>query len=145
MSNLVPGDTVSRLVTIQNSGKADLINYQLSVTSSNSNALTTDAAHGLQARVERCSVAWIFGGSGSALPAVCPGTLTTPVATSPIIGTHSLAAGAFCNSAQASHPTPCTFTDTDHLRLTVFVPAGAGNALQGLSTNVTFTWSGAGT
>lgn len=137
--NLLPGDTVSRLVTVKNSGQADLINYQLQTTSSTGNALTTDTTNGLHVRIDRCSVPWTFSGSGSALAATCSGTLSTVVGTSPVVGTHALGS-PFC----AGYHGGCAEVGSDYLRVTVDLPSSAGNSFEGLTANLTFTFSAAG-
>jgi predicted ribosomally synthesized peptide with SipW-like signal peptide len=156
LSNMIPGDSVTGLVTIQNTGTEDLTAYQLATavtagTPTNPNLLTTDATNGLQIWVSRCSVAW----TGSGSTATCGGTVTDVVSTSAAPeaiapGTpFSLGSGALCTSSAAvtaatrtARNTTCTVTGNDYLRARVSLPSSAGNTFQGLSSTLGFTFQG---
>ncbi len=156
LNNMVPGDSVTGLVTIQNTGTQDLSGFQLATavtagSPTNPNALTTDTTNGLQIWVARCSQAW----SGSGAGATCGGTASDVVGTSaaPVAITSgspfSLAPGAFCTSSaamtaatRAARNTTCTVTGNDYLRVRVSLPSTAGNSFQGLGTTLTFTFQG---
>jgi hypothetical protein len=156
LSNMIPGDSVTGLVTVQNTGTEDLTGYQLATavtagTPTNPNALTTDATNGLQVWMSRCSQAW----SGSGASATCGGTVSDVVGTSaaPVAITtgspFSLASGALCTSSAAvsaatrtARNTTCTVTGNDYLRARVSLPSSAGNSFQGLSTTLSLTFQG---
>lgn len=156
LNNMIPADTVTGVVTVQNTGTQDLAGYQLATTvtagsPTSPNALTTDTTNGLQLWVSRCSQAW----SGSGTSATCGGTVSDVVGTSaspvPITSgsPFSLASGALCTSSaavtaatRAARNTTCTVTGNDYLRVRVSLPSGAGNSFQGLGTTLTFTFQG---
>ena len=54
-TGLVPGDTVSRVVTLSNTGDQALAGIGLTTTASPSSKLDTDAVMGLQLQVDACS------------------------------------------------------------------------------------------
>jgi hypothetical protein len=156
LSNMIPGDSVTGLVTVQNTGTEDLTGYQLATavtagTPTNPNALTTDATNGLQVWMSRCSQAW----SGSGASATCGGTVSDVVGTSAAAvaittgSPFSLASGALCTSSAAvsaatrtARNTTCTVTGNDYLRARVSLPSSAGNSFQGLSTTLSLTFQG---
>lgn len=130
-TDMAPGDTVQRSVDLANSGSIDLSAVTLTTTASPSSILDTDAANGLQVAIDRCSVAWTESGSG-AYTYSCGGAVSPVLASRPVIGANlalanlgSLAAGA-----------------TDHLRVTLTLPAAADNSFQGKSSTITYTFTG---
>ena len=154
LSNMVPGDTVTGLISINNSGSEDITSYQLSTAAtagspSNPNALTIDTTKGLQIWVSRCSQAW----TGSGASATCGGvqsdvlgTSASPVAI--IQNNASLAANAFCSTnaaaiaQRATRGITCSLTGTDYLKVRVSLPSSADNSFQGLSSTISLNFNG---
>lgn len=130
-TDMAPGDTVQRSVDLANSGSIDLSGVTLTTTASPSSILDTDAANGLQLAVDRCSAAWTESASAP-YTYTCSGTISPVLASRPVIGANlalsnlgSLVAGA-----------------TDHLRVTLTLPAAADNSFQGKSSTITYTFTG---
>lgn len=130
-TDMAPGDTVQRSVDLANSGSIDLAGVSLTTVASPSSFLDTDAVNGLQLAIDRCSTAWT---ESAAAPYTysCGGTVSSVLASRPVIGADlalanlgSLASGA-----------------TDHLRVTLTLPAAADNSFQGKSSTITYTFTG---
>lgn len=128
-TNLVPGDTVQRAVTLTSTSSDPLGSVTLQTAGSPSNALITDA-NGLTVKVDKCSVAWTE--SGPPYTYTCGGTTSSVLATTQAGNTSSLSNLAALSSGSS----------TDYLLVTLSLPSAAGNALQGLSTTITYTFNG---
>jgi hypothetical protein len=158
LSNMLPGDTVTGLATISNTGTEDLTSYDLATavtagTPTNPNALTTDTTNGLKMWIQRCTVA--YTGTGAA--ATCSGgtasdvvgTSAAPVA---IVTSAALSSNAFCTTnaavtaavrtARGTTCDPAITGGNDYLKVRVSLPSAAGNSFQTLSTTLSFTVSG---
>ena len=133
-TGLVPGDTVQRAVALSNSGSQDLSAVTLTTTASPSSVLDTDATHGLQVTIDRCSVAWTEAAvSGGGYTYTCTGgTTSTVLASRAIIGAN----------LSLANLTSVTAGQTDNLRVTVSLPAAASNDFQGKSSTVAFEFTG---
>lgn len=131
-SGLVPGDTVQRAFTLSNTGSQDLASITLTSTASPSSLLDTDTTDGLQLVVERCSVAWTEGGVAPAYTYTCGGSTSTVIASRPVIG----------STIAMSNLGSLTSGATDNLRLTMTLPGTAGNTLQGLTSTITYAFTG---
>jgi hypothetical protein len=127
-TNIAPGDTVQRAVTIQNTGSIDLSGLTLSTSATTSSLLDTDTATGLQMTVDRCSVPW----TESAFPYTytCTGATSSVLAAAPVVGANR----ALSNLA-------LTASATNHLRVTLSLPTTAGNALQGQTSAINYTFT----
>lgn len=130
-TGMAPGDTVQRSVDLANAGSIDLSAVTLTTTASPSSVLDTDAVNGLQVAIDKCSTAWTESGAGPYTYA-CSGDVSSVLASRPVIGAGvalsnlgSLAAGA-----------------TDHLRVTLTLPAAADNGFQGKTSTITYTFNG---
>lgn len=130
-SNLVPGDTVQRAVDLTSTSSDPLGSVSLQITGSPSNALLTDA-NGLTVKVDKCSVAWTEAGTAPAYTYTCGGTSTSVLAAAAVGNTSSLSGLAALASGSS----------TDHLLVTLALPAAATNALQGLSSSITYAFNG---
>jgi spore coat-associated protein N len=130
-TGVVPGDTIQRAVTVSNTGNQDFASITLTTAASPSTLLDTDATDGLQMLIERCSVAWTEGGSAPAYTYTCSGSTSTVLSSRAIIG-----------SGLALSNLTITSGATNHLRVTVSLPSNAGNTLQGLSSTITYTFTG---
>jgi len=126
-ADMAPGDSVQRSVDLVNSGSIALSGVGLTTSASPSSILDTDAANGLQLVVDRCSVAWT---ESAAAPYTysCSGTVSSVLASRPVIGVDM----ALANLSLS----------TDHLRVTLRLPAAADNSFQGKSSKITYTFTG---
>jgi spore coat-associated protein N len=130
-TGVVPGDTIQRAVTVSNTGNQDFASISLTTTASTSSLLDTDASNGLQMVIERCSVAWTESGSAPAYTYTCSGTTSTVVSSRAIIG----AGVTFGNVL-------LTAGSTNNLRVTLTLPSTAGNTLQGLTSVISYAFTG---
>jgi spore coat-associated protein N len=130
-SGLVPGDTVQRAVDLTSASTDPLGSVSLVTAGAPSNALITDT-NGLTVKVDKCSNPWTETGASPAFVYTCSGTNTSVLAAAAVGNTASLS-GLAALSTGAS---------TDHLLVTLALPAAATNTLQGLSTSITYTFNG---
>ena len=130
-SNLVPGDTVQRAVDLTSNSSDPLGSVSLQTSGTPNNALLTDA-NGLTVKVDKCSNAWTESGTSPAFTYTCSGTNTNVLAAGQVGNTTSLSGLAALTSGSS----------TDHLLVTLALPAAATNALQGLSTSITYAFNG---
>lgn len=131
-TNLVPGDTYYRSFDLINGGTKALSSITLTTAASPSSLLDTDATNGLQMVIQRCSVAWTEAGTSPNFTYTCSGTTTTVLASRAIIGTN----------IALSNLTSTAISTTDKLMLSVNFPTAAGNTFQGLSSTISFTFTG---
>ena len=129
-SNIAAGDTIQRSVDLIDSGSIDLASVALTTTATTSSLLDTDTTNGLQMVIDRCSVAWTE--SGPPYTYTCGGTTSSVVASRAVIGA----------SIAMSNLTSTTHGNTDHLRVTLTLPAGAPNTLQNQSSTIQYTFAG---
>jgi len=130
-TNLVPGDTVQRAVDLTSNSSDPLGSVSLQTSAAPGNALTTDP-NGLTVKVDKCSVAWTESGVAPAYTYTCSGTTTSILAATAAGNTASLSSLAALSSGSS----------TDHLLVTLALPSAAGNSLQGLSTTITYSFTG---
>lgn len=137
ISAMAPGDTVYRFINLTNGGTLAALGMTLGITGSAANALTTSAT-GLAVGVDLCSVAWTVTGPAG----TCGGTTTSPVASTPIL---TFSSQAVVGPAVAIAPAAVNYA-----RIKISLPAGSeitsngqlpGGTIQGLSTNLTFTFT----
>src|SRR5918912_351924 len=131
-SGLVPGDTVQRAFQLSNTGNQNLASITLTSTASPSSLLDTDTSNGLQLLIQACSVPWTEGGVAPAYTYTCSGSTSTVLASRPVIG----------STLALSNLTTTTAGNTDNLLATLTLPSAAGNTLQGLSSTVSFAFTG---
>lgn len=129
-SGVAPGDTIQRSVDLTNSGSLDLASVTLTTTASPSSLLDTDAANGLQMVIDKCSVAWTE--SGPPYTYTCGGATSSVVASRAVIGSNIALSNLGATTAGA----------TDHLRVTLTLPSGAGNTLQNQSSTISYAFTG---
>ena len=127
---IAPGDTIQRSVDLINSGSLDLASVTLATTATTSSLLDTDATNGLQMVIDKCSVAWTE--SGPPFTYTCGGTTSSVLATRPVIG----------SALALSNLSSLTSGTTDHLRVTLTLPSGAGNTLQNQSSTISYAFTG---
>ena len=132
-TNLVPGDTIQRAVDITNNGSAGTSSVgSIALTTTapvTTSLLDTDTTNGLQMVIDKCSVAWTE--SGPPYTYTCSGVTSAVLASRAVIG---------ANMA-LSNMTAITAGNTDHLRVTLTLPAGAGNTLQGQSSTLNYVFT----
>jgi spore coat-associated protein N len=131
-SGLAPGDTMQRALDLSNDGSLDLASVSLATTASPSSALDTDATNGLQMVIDRCSAAWTESGSAPAYTYTCSGSTSTVLASRAVIG----------SGLSLSNLSATTAGNTDHLRVTLTFPSGAGNTLQNQSSTISYAFTG---
>jgi spore coat-associated protein N len=129
---VAPGDTIQRSVDLINSGSLNLASVGLTTTATTSSALDTDATNGLQMVIDKCSVAWTEAGVAPAYTYTCSGTTSTVLASAPVIG----------SNLTLSNLSVLTAGSTDHLRITLTLPATAGNSFQNLTSVIQYTFTG---
>jgi predicted ribosomally synthesized peptide with SipW-like signal peptide len=129
-TGLVPGDTLQRVVQLANTGSQDLVSVGLTTTASPSSLLDTDVASGLKIAIDRCSVEWTE--TGPPYTYTCSGTTSSVLGQRAVIGANM----ALSNLASLSAGT------TDHLRVTLTLSPQAPNTMQGLSSSITYTFTG---
>ena len=130
-AGLVPGDTVERTVTLSRGNDTDSFgSVKVSTAATSNNVLTSDAANGLQMKIDQCSVAWVKPANSDAL--TCSGTTANVVAQRAVIGSN-VDLGAATTALNAAGA-------TSNLRVTLTLPTAADNAFQGLSNTVNFTF-----
>ncbi len=134
-TGLVPGDTVSRAVTLTNSGDQALAGIGLTTAATTSSKLDTDATMGLQLSVEACSAAWNESGTATTgYTYTCPSTATrsTVLASRPVIG----------STPALNNLTALTAGKADNLVVTMTLPASADNTFQGQNSAIGFSFTG---
>jgi hypothetical protein len=131
-TGVVPGDTIQRTVQLNNTGNQNLASITLTTSASPSSLLDTDSTNGLQFTIQKCASLWAETGTSPAYTYTCAGGATTVLATHAIIGSNLALAGLSALTAGAS----------DNLMVTVTLPPGAGNTLQGQSSTVAFSFTG---
>ena len=134
-TGLVPGDTVSRAVTLTNTGDQALAGIGLTTAATTSSKLDTEATMGLQLSVEACSAAWNESGTATTGYAyTCPSSATrsTVLASRPVIG----------STPALNNLTALTAGKADNLVVTMTLPTGADNTFQGQTSAISFSFSG---
>lgn len=130
-TNLVPGDTVQRAVTLTRSSDTEAFG-SVKLTTAPTGAttlLTSDATNGLQLKVDQCSVAWVKAASGEL---TCSGTTTPVLANRAVTGTNL--------DLAAATSTLNTTAAASNLRVSMTLPEAANNDFQGLSSTIGFTF-----
>jgi spore coat-associated protein N len=134
-TGLVPGDTVSRAVTLTNNGDQALAGIGLTTAATTSSKLDTDATLGLQLTVEACSVPWTESGTATTgYTYVCPstGTRSTVLASRPVIG----------STPALNNLTALAAGKADNLVVKMTLPDAADNSFQALTSAVSFSFTG---
>jgi predicted ribosomally synthesized peptide with SipW-like signal peptide len=131
-SNIAAGDTIQRSVDLINQGSLNLSAVTLTTTATTSSALNTDTTNGLQMVIDKCSVPWTEGGTAPAYTYTCSGTTSIVLASTPVVG----------SNMTLSNLSALTAGSTDHLRVTLTLPATAPNSMQGLTSTIQYTFTG---
>ena len=134
ITNVAPGDTVNRYITLTNGGTLDGASATLGISASPSTTLTTDGTNGLQITVKQCTVAWSNTG-------VCSGTTSTALAST---------TGLALTTAKTLTLSSYSAAALSYLQISLALPAGSevtnngalpAGTVQGLTTAVTWTFT----
>lgn len=114
VTDMLPGDSVAKFVTLTNSGSSALNNVTLTTTATEPSTLTTNTVTGLMLKIDRCPEPWVAGTNTGTF--VCSGVTDTVILSEKAIitagqvlnGLSSLSAGA-----------------TDYLKITTSFPSAA--------------------
>jgi hypothetical protein len=131
-TGLVPGDTVSRVVTLRNIGDQALAGIGLTTTASPSSKLDTDGGMGLQLQVDACSLPWTETAATTGYTYTCSGTQTAVLASRPVIG----------SAPSLGNLNSLTNGKADNLVVKMTLPEAADNTFQALSSTITFSFTG---
>jgi hypothetical protein len=132
-AGFLPGDSMSRAVTLSNDGDSALASVNLDVTTSTSPAsvLTTDALHGLQLSLKSCTVPWTQGTNSTGAPTyACTGGTERNLGTGPAV-----------SSRQLDNPASLTAGSKDYLVFTISLPTSADNKFQKQTAALSLTFS----
>jgi spore coat-associated protein N len=127
---IAPGDTIQRSVDLIDQGTLDLASITLTTSASSSSLLDSDTSNGLQMVIDKCSVAWTE--SGPPYTYTCSGSTSSVLASRPVVG----------STLALSNLGSLTAGATDHLRVTLTFPSGAGNSLQNQSSTISYSFTG---
>lgn len=122
--SVAPGSSTTRNINLVNDGSAALQSISLATVATTSSILDTDAVNGVQMQVDDCSVAWAGDGT-------CSGVQRTVLASGPAVRTVTL-----------TNPFGLAAGATDHLAVTLALPASAGDAFQQQSSALSLTFTG---
>ncbi len=131
-TGLVPGDTVSRAVTLSNTGDQALAGIGLTTTASPSSKLDTDATMGLQLQIDACSLPWTEAGTSPSYTYTCTGTKSAVLASRAVIG----------STASLGTLNALTNGKADNLLVKMTLPEAADNSFQTLASTISFSFTG---
>jgi Camelysin metallo-endopeptidase len=129
-TGFVPGDSMTRAVTLTNTGTSPLSAITLSSSAGSTNALTTDRTNGLQLAVRSCTVPYTQGGTASAPSYTCSGTERTVLS------------GPAVSSATLGTPNALAVGGSDNLVFSISLPSTADNSFQNLTASLNLTFTG---
>jgi spore coat-associated protein N len=127
---IAPGDTIQRSVDLINQGTLDLASVTLTTQATTSSLLDTDTTNGLQMVIDKCSQTWTE--SGPPYTYTCGGSTSTVLSSRAVIQT-----GVTLNNLSS-----LTAGTTDHLRVTLTFPSGAGNTFQNKFSTLQYAFTG---
>jgi spore coat-associated protein N len=127
---IAPGDTIQRSVDLIDQGTLDLASVTLTTQATTSSVLDTDGTNGLQMVIDKCSQAWTESGP--------PYTYTCGGSTSSVLSSRAV----IQSGVTLSNLSSLTVGNTDHLRVTLTFPSGAGNSFQNKSSTIQYTFTG---
>jgi hypothetical protein len=133
-AGFVPGDSISRSVDLVNSGNLAFAGIQMTSTATTPSVLTTDTVNGLQLSVKSCPVTWTESLVNGVATYTCSGAVT-PIAAGPAVNMVGL------NGLTSFNPN-ATANATDHLVVTLTLPAGADNTFQGKTSALSISFTG---
>lgn len=138
-SGIVPGDTISRAVTLTSSSSEPLGSVSLTTTAAPSSLLDTDTTDGLRMTVQRCPTAWTE-------TVVAPSVYTYAcTGSSYVLGASGPTGGVPVIQAAASLPglaALSTGSSVDHLVVSLYLPTSAPNTMQGKTSTIQYAFTG---
>ena len=126
VSGFVPGDSMTRAVTLANDGDLSFGSLTLGASVTTSSVLTTDFVNGLRKSVRSCDVAWTESGN----------TYTCAS------GEKVLGSGPVMANVDLAGSAALAAQGTDHLAYTISLPTTADNTFQGQSAALSLTFTG---
>src|SRR5436305_11668678 len=117
-TNVVPGDTINRVVDLISTSTDPMASVKLTTSASGSSVLDTNTTDGLQMYIRNCSTAWTEAGSSPAFTYTCGGTASAVLGSSgsPVnIITTTIGGVSLTNLSSTTTAGPVT----DHLLITV--------------------------
>lgn len=126
----VPGDSMTRAVTLTNAGTSPLSSVTLTTTATVSSILDTNTTNGLQLNVKSCTQAWTQAGTTTAPTYTCGGTVTD-LGTTPVVSNRTLAG---LNSLNPG--------GNDYLTFTISLPTTADNTFQTKTSTLSLVFTG---
>ena len=127
---IAPGDTIQRSVDLIDQGTINLASVTLTTSATTSSVLDTDGTNGLQMVIDKCSQAWTEAGP--------PYTYTCGGSTSSVLSSRAV----IQTGVALSNLSSLTAGNTDHLRVTLTFPSGAGNSVQNKSSTIQYPFTG---
>src|SRR5438270_6938464 len=120
-TNVVPGDTINRVLDLISTSTDAMKTVNLTTTASASSVLDTNTTDGLQMYIRSCSSAWTEAGSSPAFTYTCGGT------TSAVLGSAGFPVNIVTTTAGGVALANLTATTTagpitDHLLITIVLP-----------------------
>jgi hypothetical protein len=120
---VVPGSSSTKTINLVDDGSVALKSVSLATTATTSSILDSDPTNGLQMSVESCSIAWAADGT-------CAGAQRTVLASGPAVRTANLA-----------NPFGLVAGATDHLAVTLGLPATAGDQFKSQTSSLSLTFT----
>jgi len=136
VANMVAGDKITRAFDLANTGELNFsgITVQSVDTNTTKSILSTDKVNGLQLGMKSCSVAYTERVTNGVPTYTCSGTETT------------LISDALSSGAQVSQTLTGAASlvahKTDHLAVSLLLPANADNTFQGKSAAMSVSFTG---
>jgi len=142
-TNVVPGDTINRVVDLISTSTDPMKTVNLTTTASGSSVLDTNTTDGLQMYIRNCSTAWTEAGSSPAFTYTCGGTASAVLGSSgsPVnIITTTVGGVSLTNLSSTTTAGPVT----DHLLITVVLPQSntSANLTTPPSSTILYSFTG---
>ena len=142
-TNVVPGDTINRVLDLISTSTDAMKTVNLTTTASASSVLDTNTTDGLQMYIRNCSTAWTEAGSSPAFTYTCGGTASAVLGSSgsPVnIITTTVGGVSLTNLSSTTTAGPVT----DHLLITVVLPQSntSANLTTPPSSTILYSFTG---
>ena len=128
----MPGDTISRVVKLNNTGNQNLGAVALTTSATPTSLLDTDATNGLQLVVSKCSTGWTEAGTAPAYTYTCSGVTSSVLASRAVVGAN----------LPLANLSSLTAGQSDSLLVTMTLPTAADNTFQGKTAALSLTFTG---
>jgi spore coat-associated protein N len=131
-SDLAPGDSIQRVVNVKNVGTIPMGRVTLATTAlSPGSLLDSDGTNGLQMQIEQCAAPWQPTTQGGIVTYACSGGATSVLGARRVVMPETQLPGL--DLARDAN---------NYLRVTVALPASAGNEFQDQSSTIRFSFVG---